>query len=252
MQSVAAEINLSETAFVGPAAGGPLPLRWFTPAMEVDLCGHATLASAHILWETGRVPGDETIRFTTRSGILTATRSGEWIEMDFPAVPATEADAPAGLLEALGLTSTPRFCGKTRSDYLIEVESEQAVRRLRPDFARLRELPVRGVIVTSLSEARPDRDAPVAGDPGSAGRYDFVSRFFAPGVGVNEDPVTGSAHASLSPYWTERLAETELLGYQASSRGGIVRVRTAGDRVVISGRAVTTMRAELTAATTEA
>ena len=240
MQALAGEINLSETAFVGPAASQPLPLRWFTPAAEVELCGHATLASAHVLWETGRMPRDEAIRFTTLSGILTATRSGDWIQLDFPATPAVEADVPPGLLAALGLADGPRFCGRSRFDYLIEVESERTVRELEPDLPRLARLPVRGVIVTSRSE-----DPPALGDSATGARYDFVSRFFAPAVAVNEDPVTGSAHASLSPYWTARLGRQELIGYQASRRGGFVRVRSAGDRVIIGGRALTTMRAEL-------
>ena len=240
MQSLAAEINLSETAFIGSATGQPFPLRWFTPTAEVELCGHATLAGAHTLWQTGMVPRDVAIRFSTLSGVLTATWSDGWIKMDFPAMPATEAGAFPQLLEALGITSRPRFFGKTRFDHLIEVESEQVVRELNPDFTRLRELSQRGVMVTSRSASQPG-----GGTAAGAAGYDFVSRFFAPGVGVNEDPVTGSAHASLGPYWAERLGKQELVAYQASRRGGSVRVRPEGDRVFISGRALTMMRAEL-------
>jgi len=240
MQSFAAEINLSETAFVVREGDQPFPLRWFTPTAEVELCGHATLASAHILWESDAVARDLPIRFSTLSGILTAAPSDGWIDLDFPAVPANREELPPGLLEALRLTDTPLFFGRTRFDYLIEVADEQTVRGLSPDFERLRDFPARGTIVTSRSD-RPAED----GRSADSQRYDFVSRFFAPQEGVNEDPVTGSAHASLLPYWSAKLGRLELLGYQASARGGFVRVRAAGDRVIISGQAVTTMRAEL-------
>jgi PhzF family phenazine biosynthesis protein len=210
MQSVAAQMNLSETAFLHPEADGHR-LRWFTPAVEVDLCGHATLASAHVLWETGRLPADAPARFHTRSGLLTAVRRGGLIEMDFPACPPEPAPPPPGLAEALG--AAIRSAGRNRMDWLAEVESAAVLRGLRPDFATLAALPVRGVIVTSRSD-----------DPA----YDFVSRFFAPAAGINEDPVTGSAHCCLGPFWAERLGNAELRAYQASARGGEVRVRMAG------------------------
>ena len=230
MQSVAREMNLSETAFVRPRDGGDgFDLRWFTPAVEVDLCGHATLASAHVLWEAGRLAPGEPARFMTRSGWLTASRaeSGE-ISMDFPAMAAAEADAPPGLLEALGVRAI--FLGSNGMDYLVEVENEASVRAVRPDLRALRAVRARGVIVTARSDAPP---------------YDFVSRFFAPAAGVDEDPVTGSAHCCLGPYWGARLRKAKLLGYQASARGGAVGVEVRGNRVLLSGRAVTVMRGEL-------
>lgn len=229
MQAVALEMNLSETAFLRPREDG-FSLRWFTPSVEVDLCGHATLASAHTLWETGRVDGSEAIRFHTRSGLLTATRDGEWIELDFPATPPAATDPPPGLLEALGVPAVE--VGRSRFDYLVRVASAEVVRALRPDIGRLREVEARGVIVTAESDD---------------GEHDFVSRFFAPNAGVDEDPVTGSAHCCLSPFWTERLGRESLVGYQASARGGTVRVRLTGDRVRLRGRAVTVMRGELVA-----
>ncbi len=226
MQSVAAEMNLSETAFVRPLDDG-YELRWFTPAVEVELCGHATLASAHVLWTEAGCRDDE-IRFHTKSGVLTASRAGQLIELDFPATPAETAEPPAGLLDALG--ARPSFVGKSKFDKFVVVESEQVVCNMQPDFRRLREISMRGVIVTSLSN-----------DP----RFDFVSRFFAPGAGIDEDPVTGSAHCVLGPYWSERLGKSELTAYQASRRGGVVRVRIAGDRVKLGGQAVTVLRGEL-------
>jgi PhzF family phenazine biosynthesis protein len=230
MQNVAAEMNLSETAFLLPREDG-YGLRWFTPAVEVALCGHATLASAHALWEEGLLGPDATARFHTKSGLLTAARNGDWIELDFPATLEERAEPPEGLLESLGV-SEPVYVGKNKFDYLVEVASEEIVRALDPDHARLRRIPVRGVIVTSRSA-----------EPG----IDFVSRFFAPGSGVDEDPVTGSAHCSLTPYWASRLGKEEMVAYQASQRGGIVRVRLAGDRVKLGGRAVTVLRGELVA-----
>ena len=227
MQSVAREMNLSETAFLHREKDGWL-LRWFTPAVEVALCGHATLASAHVLWETGQLLPDETARFHTKSGLLTAERNGSGVEMNFPAKIAAPADAPAGLAEALGVK--PLFVGRSAFDYLVETDSAAAVRALKPDFTRLGELPVRGVIVTSGSD-RPE--------------FDFISRFFAPAAGVNEDPVTGSAHCTLGPFWETRLNKSEFTAYQASARGGVVKVRVAGDRVFLGGRAVTVLRGEL-------
>ncbi len=227
MQNVAREMNLSETAFLLRQDDG-YNLRWFTPAVEVDLCGHATLASAHILWEAGHLPAGEQARFHTRGGLLTADRRGEYIEMNFPAKPEEPASAPPGLAEALGVPM--KYTGKSQFDYLVEVDSEDIVRNMQPDFTLLAKVPTRGVIVTSLASSKD---------------YDFVSRFFAPQVGVNEDPVTGSAHCCLSPFWSKRLGKNELVGYQASARGGVVYVRLSGDRVYLGGQAVTVLRGEL-------
>jgi PhzF family phenazine biosynthesis protein len=230
MQRVAQEMGHSETAFLTPADGA-YNLRWFTPTVEVDLCGHATLASAHVLWEAGRLRPEEAARFQTRSGLLTCRRGADgWIEMDFPAKPAERAPNLDALAIALGARAS--FLGKNGMDYLVEVADEKAVRTLQPDIARLAALPVRGVIVTARA---------------GAGPYDFVSRFFAPAAGVPEDPVTGSAHCCLAPYWSERLGKRDLLAYQASARGGVVRVGVRGDRVLIAGQAVTVLRGELVA-----
>ncbi|HEX4203664.1 MAG TPA: PhzF family phenazine biosynthesis protein [Ktedonobacteraceae bacterium] len=228
MQHVAQEMNLSETAFLLREQNG-FRLRWFTPTVEVDLCGHATLASAHALWEMGVLQPTEQARFFTRSGELLATRQDAWIEMDFPVKPETTITAPASLLEALGCRAT--YVGKNEFDYVVEVESEEVVRNLQPDFGLLTRVPARGVIVTSRAEKR---------------EYDFVSRFFGPRTGVNEDPVTGSAHCCLAPYWGRKLGRNELIGYQASARGGAVRVRTEGERVILGGQAITVLRGELT------
>lgn len=228
MANVAAEMNLSETAFLQPQYEGWL-LRWFTPVAEVKLCGHATLASAHALWEDGLLAANETARFHTKSGLLTAERSGDWIELDFPATPPEETAAPAGLLDALGVAGA-RYVGRNEFDYLVELASEGEVRGVRPDFSVLRQLPVRGVIVTSRAESD---------------GFDFVSRFFAPSFGVDEDPVTGSAHCALTPYWSALLGKEEMRAWQASPRGGALRVRLAGQRVKLAGHAVTVMRGEL-------
>ncbi|MGO9138904.1 MAG: PhzF family phenazine biosynthesis protein [Syntrophales bacterium] len=227
MQNVAQEMNLSETAFLEENENG-YKLRWFTPAVEVDLCGHATLASAHALWENGYIDVEQQIRFYTRSGLLTAERNDVWIEMNFPAEPETMAPVPADLSQALGVGFD--YVGKNRFDYLVEIDSEETLRRIDPDFTLLSTIQMRGVIVTS---------------PSASKEYDFVSRFFAPQVGVNEDPVTGSAHCCLAPYWAARLGRNELLGYQASSRGGFVRVRVDKDRVHLGGQAVTVLRGKL-------
>jgi PhzF family phenazine biosynthesis protein len=227
MREVAREMNLSETAFLVRKDDG-FHLRWFTPEVEVELCGHATLASAHTLWETSTLRADEPARFYTLSGLLTAERRAEWIELDFPATVAEAATAGSELVDSLGVT--PQYVGKSRFDYLIEVDSEQTLRNIQPDFTRLKQAKARGVIVTARAHGS---------------EYDFVSRFFAPSVGVDEDPVTGSAHCVLGPYWAKRLGKTELLAYQASARGGVVKVRLAGDRVKLGGQAVTVMRGEL-------
>lgn len=227
MRDVAAEMNLSETAFLHRLDDG-WSLRWFTPAVEVDLCGHATLASAHVLWQDGLLPPDVPARFHTRSGLLTAARQGSWISMDFPAKPEQQAPAPDGLEQALGVR--PVYTGRSAFDWLVEVESEAVVRALTPDMGLLARVDARGVIATARADG---------------GEYDFVSRFFAPRVGVPEDPVTGSAHCVLAPFWAGRLGRDELTGFQASRRGGIVKVRMAGDRVMLGGQAVTVMRGEL-------
>jgi predicted PhzF superfamily epimerase YddE/YHI9 len=234
LQSVAAQMNLSETAFLLPIErSNDWELRWFTPKAEVDLCGHATLASAHFLWQTGTLQPEFPAIFRTRSGQLTCIKRGGWIEMDFPAEPPVPADdAPPQLLSALNACG--QIVGKKRNrfDYLIELPDEQTLRNLKPDFRALAALPTRGTIVTARS---------------SEPKYDFVSRFFAPAVGVDEDPATGSAHCCLAPYWSARLGKTEMLAYQTSARGGVVRVTAKGNRVLLAGEAVTVVTGELKA-----
>jgi PhzF family phenazine biosynthesis protein len=228
MQTIAREMNLSETAFLLPLEDG-FQLRWFTPTVEVDLCGHATLASAHALWSEGVLTTDATARFHTRSGLLTATCQGEWIELNFPANPSTETIVPPELVAALGEPITSVY--QNSLGYLVELASEAAVRQLQPDFKTLRSLPVHGVIVTSL---------------GDESEYDFVSRFFAPALGIDEDPVTGAAHCCLGPYWRDRLQQDQFLAHQASARGGVIKVGYhGGDRVRLGGQSVTVMRIEL-------
>jgi PhzF family phenazine biosynthesis protein len=234
MRNVAAEMNLSETAFAVRNAGdAPFGLRWFTPTKEVDLCGHATLATAHILWEQDHLPEGKTARFTTRSGLLTALRGPAGIELDFPAKPITaeitNTSEIAELSEALG--APVHYAGRSDFDLLVELESEAKVRGISPDIRRIEKLPVRGVIVTSRA---------------SSDGHDFVSRFFAPAVGIDEDPVCGSAHCCLGPYWSARFGRASLSGHQVSCRGGVVKVRVEGDRVVLIGDAVTVLRGELT------
>ena len=232
MQHVAREMNLSETAFVVPrdGAAAEFELRWFTPTVEVDLCGHATLASAHVLWENGRIAGSATARFHTRSGLLTAARRGDWIELDFPATPDEPIDPPPGLVDAVG--ARPLYVGRSRFDFLFELGDETAVRNVRPDFGRLREFAARGVIVTSRADER---------------GVDFVSRYFAPAFGVDEDPVTGSTHCCLGPFWARRLNKQTFVARQVSARGGEVKVTLDGDRVRLGGQAVTVLRGELLA-----
>jgi PhzF family phenazine biosynthesis protein len=226
MANVAMEMNLAETAYLSKQDDG-WGLRWFTPAVEVDLCGHATLASAHAIWSEN-VSSDTVLRFHTRSGVLTAKRDGDMIELDFPAKREESIAAPAGLLDALGVTSAT-YVGRNQFDYIVELPSEAEVRALKPDHGVLRQLPVRGVIVTSRG----------------TGDYDFISRFFAPGSGIDEDPVTGSSHCCLGPYWSSRLGKTDMNAFQASPRGGAIRIRIDGDRVKLAGRAVTVLRGEL-------
>jgi PhzF family phenazine biosynthesis protein len=230
MQAVASEMNLSETAFLVPTGDG-WKLRWFTPAAEVELCGHATLASAHVLFETGALPADGTARFDTLSGLLTADRSGDEIRLDFPAWGQRAMLPPAGLYDALG--AVPLHVGLSDGeDWLCVLDSEEAVRELRPDMGLLRKIPGRGLMITARA----------SGDD-----YDFVSRFFAPAFGVDEDPVTGSAHCCLAPYWADKLGKNEMVGYQASARGGRVGVRCVGDRVELLGAAFTVLVGELRA-----
>ena len=257
MQHVAAEMNLSETAFTWPsgeslglrwftpvaevdlcghatlatahvlwetkrlAKGESIGLRWFTPLAEVDLCGHATLATAHVLWETKRLAKGETATFETRSGRLTANQAGDAIQLDFPAEPA-EACPAGDLADALG--SEIVWHGKNRMDFIAQLPSAEAVRCCAPDLQRLSKLQTRGVIITAKADS---------------GKADFVSRFFCPGLGIDEDPVTGSAHCCLAPFWSERLGKKSLTGYQASKRGGTVGCELAGDRVLLNGHAVT-------------
>jgi PhzF family phenazine biosynthesis protein len=227
LQALACEMNLSETAYVLPHVEG-WGLRWFTPTVEVDLCGHATLATSHVLWETGRLRPVETAIFHTRSGKLECRRSEQWIAMDFPADPPREAELSIDLLDGLGVR--PTFVGRSRMDVIACLESEQAVRDVVPNQSALGRIDCRGILITAKS----------------AGQYDFVSRSFFPRLGVPEDPVCGSAHCCLGPFWSERLGKIELAGHQVSKRGGVVRVRCNGERVTLSGSAITTLRGELT------
>jgi PhzF family phenazine biosynthesis protein len=226
MAQVAMEMNLSETAFLLANDDG-YRLRWFTPTVEVDLCGHATLASAHVLWEDGHLEPGVAARFHTRSGVLTCDQRGDWIEMNFPAKFEEPAEPPPQLAEALGCNI--KYAGRNQFDYLVEVADEPTLRSLNPRHHLLRQLPVRGVIVTARG----------------ASEYDFVSRFFAPGSGIDEDPVTGSAYCALTPFWAARLGKTEMTAFQASPRGGVVKVRLNGDRVFLLGQAVTVLRGDL-------
>lgn len=229
MQKVAMEMNLAETAFLVRQEDG-YGLRWFTPAAEVDLCGHATLASAHVLWESGQLPHGETARFHTRSGLLTAEKRADWIWLDFPATSAEPIEVPAELAAALG--TRPVSVGRSRFDFVVELESEDAVRAVRPDFRRLAAIPGRGAVVTSRAD-----------DPA----FDFVSRYFAPGFGIDEDPVTGSTHCALAPFWSLRLGKTRFRARQVSARGGVLHVELAGDRVRLGGQAITMLRGDLLA-----
>lgn len=227
MQNLASEMNLSETAFVVPEGDGYC-LRWFTPTVEVELCGHATLASAHILWETSTLAPSQPAIFETQSGTLTALKDGNLIRLDFPSKPPSQCQPIPELEKALGVHAT--FTGNNQMDYFLEIENDERLREIRPDFNLLGSLGMRGVIVTALS---------------SLPEYDFVSRFFAPGAGIDEDPVTGSAHCCLAPYWAEKLGRNELTGFQASSRGGEVAVECKSNRVILGGRAVTIFSGQL-------
>ncbi len=227
MINVASEMNLSETAFLYPEEMG-YRLRWFTPKVEVDLCGHATLASAHILWEKGILKTDEQAKFFTRSGLLTAKKDNGWIILDFPSLPPVEMPVPHELSEII--QTEILYLGKSRFDWLVEIDDEEFLKAFQPDFSAISRLPARGLILTSHSK-----------------KYDFVSRFFVPAVGVNEDPVTGSAHSVLTPYWAGKLGKNELFAYQASLRGGELKLWNRGDRVGIGGQAVTVMEIDLLA-----
>jgi len=231
MLAVAREMNLSETAFLFPIEQG-YSIRWFTPVTEVDLCGHATLASAHVLWEENLLEKKGKARFFSRSGPLFASCRDHWIELDFPARPAQRTSAPTGLMASLGISSEPLYVGKSEEDYLVELDSERTVRHLKPSFRRLAEFGKGGLIVTARAKS---------------GGYDFVSRYFAPSQGINEDPVTGSAHCTLGPYWQAKLKKERLFAYQASRRGGEMYVTPEEERVFLSGRAVTVFRGELLA-----
>ena len=276
MQSFAAEMKHAETAFLVPEEGG-FHLRWFTPVSEVDLCGHATLASAHALWETGTLEAGHEARFRTRSGLLTARQVRAGIEMDFPAQPprpVEDCDSEGGtglvgevvnkalsgaVCEAIfrGLGVRGRYVGWNGSDYLVELDSEEEVRGLKPDYATLGSIGTRGVIATAAANgdegSAGERTSDAKGERASASKgerasdssgpaYDFISRFFAPAFGIDEDPVTGSAHCALGPYWGAKLGKDEIVGYQASPRGGTIAIKLRGDRVALVGRAVTILR----------
>lgn len=225
MQALAREIGFSETAFL-LRERSCFRLRWFTPKVEVGLCGHATLASAHALWEGGSWPAARPVLFRTLSGDLLARREGKWIELDFPSIPSRPVEPPPGLLNDLGLKTRPRSLRRGRFAFLIELDSEKTLRSLKPDFKKL---------------ARFGLDAAVTA-PSRSKRYDFVSRYFAPAQGVDEDPVTGSAHCMLAPFWGELLGKASLRAWQVSERGGEVRISLAGRRVLLRGRAVTVFR----------
>lgn len=239
MRSVAAEMNLSETAFLHPIESGWM-LRWFTPTVEVDLCGHATLAAAHVLWSDSCRAADSTIRFETRSGLLEATRTDDdRIALDFPSTPVSEQEPPPDLLDALAPGArfpVPVAAGFNRVDWLIELPTEEDVRSIAPDFGALATVDARGVMVTS-----PASPGTLARHPG----VDFVSRFFAPACGVDEDPVTGSAHCTLGPWWATKLGRNTVVGRQISERGGTVTVRNRGERVTLEGSAVTALEGRL-------
>jgi predicted PhzF superfamily epimerase YddE/YHI9 len=228
MRNVAREMNLSETAFLVPRDDG-FDLRWFTPTVEVDLCGHATLACAHVLWRHENWAADKELHFHTHSGLLTARKDGDWIDLNFPATPEQQVLPPPELLHGLGADNSYIYIGKNQFDYLVEVSDEETVRTLRPNLRELKELDARCIVVTSRSSPP----------------YDFVSRCFGPAAGIDEDPVTGSSHCCLGPFWRQRLGKDTFLAYQASARGGEVRVRVAGERVYLGGQAVTIAQGEM-------
>jgi PhzF family phenazine biosynthesis protein len=225
MLNVASEMNCSETAFLCPEEDG-YRLRWFTPRVEVDLCGHATLSSAHILWEKGYLQPEDQVTFYTRSGELTARKDHEWTMLNFPSLSVEESPIPT---ELIGLIQADiLYFGMSKFDWLVEINNEEYLKTFQPDISQIKKLPARGLIITSRSR-----------------QYDFISRFFAPAVGVDEDPVTGSAHSVLTPYWANKLGKSELLAYQASARGGELKLQHKGARVEIAGQAVTIMEISL-------
>lgn len=229
MQNIAREIGLSETAFVTKNFSH-FELRWFTPTVEVDLCGHATLASAHALWES-KIATSESIAFHTKSGMLTAKKDSEYVVLDFPTIAIKPLHSPIkNLLESLGIND-PLYIGRSDKTVLIEVTSEKCLKNIQPDFELLKEVPIEGVVVTSRSEYPDD--------------YDFVSRYFGPREGINEDPVTGFAHCHLGPYWQTKLNKTKFLAYQASSRGGFIKIDMHDDRILLGGKAITIMKGEI-------
>ena len=234
MQQVAAEMNLSETAFVRHLQDDRYSLRWFTPGLEVDLCGHATVATAHVLWSENRVPDRRAITFESRSGDLPVAAVGDTIQLNFPATPPESCTPPAGLIESFrhaGAAVSPKYVGRSRFDYFVVLETETQIRELEVDFRQLMDCECRGVIVTAIAGAGPS--------------YDFVSRFFGPAAGVDEDPVTGSAHCCLAVYWSEQLQREKMTGYQASARGGLVGIERQGDRVLLQGTAVSVLAGQL-------
>lgn len=235
MQSIAMEMNLSETAFISPPTDGVFGLRWFTPNAEVDLCGHATMAASHVLWETDRVENSESIQFNTRSGILECRLENKMIKMDFPASEIDQVDPKKDLVDALGVD--PVFVGKSSFDFLVEVRSASDVQSARVDFVKLKSLPVRGVILTAVADQAVKQEL--------SHDVDFISRFFAPAFDVDEDPVTGSAHCALAPYWSEKIGKDSLVGYQGSKRGGFVGMTLEGSRVELSGNAITVFSAKV-------
>jgi PhzF family phenazine biosynthesis protein len=227
MQAVAGELNLPATAFVAPREGG-FDIRWFTVTRVLTLCGHGTLAAARVLWADGHADGAAPILLESPGGTLVARRADDWIELDFPATPPVEVAIPPALREALGFE--PLWVGRSRLDLVALLADEASVRSATLDLAALRRVETRGLMITA---------------PSSDGAFDFVSRFFAPTIGIGEDSVTGSAHCCLGPYWAARLGKPEMVAYQASPRGGVVRVRVAGDRVVLGGRATLMTRGTL-------
>jgi predicted PhzF superfamily epimerase YddE/YHI9 len=227
LQNVAMELNLSDTAFLVANANG-FDLRWFTPSAEIDLCGHATLASAVVFADLGNLADRCSLTFSTRSGALNVERYGSFFLMDFPALTAAPCQPPLGLLESLGRKA--QYVGQSEFDFLVEFESESVVRSIRPDFNTLATVKCRGVVVTARSDNA---------------EFDFVSRFFAPAVGINEDPVTGSAHCLLGSYWRPRLGKSKMTAYQASSRGGVVQVELRGDRIMLGGKGIIFARGDI-------
>lgn len=228
LKNIAMEMNLSETAFLRQVSDNEFNLRWFTPEVEVSLCGHGTLASAHLLWENKMVEENNVINFNTLSGILTAKKKKEWIELDMPKGNLRKSDGDKFLLDSLEIV--PKSIYEDEIVYLLEFNNEEEIIKLNPDFNLLQKARKEEIIVTSISNNE---------------NYDFVSRFFGPSIGVDEDSVTGSAHCYLAPYWGERLNKYEVLGFQASRRSGNVKCKLDGNRVLIQGKAITVLGGDL-------